>query len=487
MQLAGGFVGDKALAVGEILHPERDLQQVVQLGAQPGIGAAATLLVLQQQGGFLFLAQFQRVGQVLQLELPRGALTAYNFVQRGAVDRRFAGQLGHCAGVAGDEYLQGLGQFAHGAASIYGMLLLYRESAALASVNFFGTSLRYAGKFVIIWESENEVTVMKKHPLLAAGAAAGTAVLGAAYAVYRVAFYQKPTTKVPSPADMPTRECYRKAMCPDADALARDMFKAVHITAQDGTPLAARYYHHADGAPLAIIFHGYRGYAERDGLGGYTLCTALGYNVLLPDQRAHGYSGGHTITMGVKERYDARDWTVWARSRFGPEVPIFLMGVSMGAATVLLAAGLNLPDNVCGIVADCGYTSPREITRKCLPEYLPGMPLELTYAVGRLGAILFGHFDPEDADCEAAAAQSKVPILFVHGDADGFVPYDMGKRNYEACRAKGKKFLTVHGAEHAVSYYHDNDAYTKQATEFLQDCLARRGFVWPPETDEPEK
>ena len=194
---------------------------------------------------------------------------------------------------------------------------------------------------------------MKKHPLLAAGAAAGTAVLGAAYAVYRVAFYQKPTTKVPSPADMPTRECYSKAMGPDADALARDMFKAVHITAQDGTPLAARYYHHADGAPLAIIFHGYRGYAERDGLGGYTLCTALGYNVLLPDQRAHGYSGGHTITMGVKERYDARDWTVWARSRFGPEVPIFLMGVSMGAATVLLAAGLNLPDNVCGIVADC--------------------------------------------------------------------------------------------------------------------------------------
>ena len=86
-------------------------------------------------------------------------------------------------------------------------------------------------------------------------------------------------------------------MGPDADALARDRFEPVHITAQDGTPLAARYYHHADGAPLAIIFHGYRGYATRDGLGGYTLCTALGYNVLLPDQRAHGYSGGHTITM----------------------------------------------------------------------------------------------------------------------------------------------------------------------------------------------
>ena len=147
---------------------------------------------------------------------------------------------------------------------------------------------------------------------------------------------------------MPTRECYSKAMGPDADALARDMFKAVHITAQDGTPLAARYYHHADGAPLAIIFHGYRGYAERDGLGGYTLCTALGYNVLLPDQRAHGYSGGHTITMGVKERYDARDWTVWARSRFGPEAgdhPQVPAGVS-----ARYAAGADL----------CGWTAGRD-------------------------------------------------------------------------------------------------------------------------------
>ena len=94
--------------------------------------------------------------------------------------------------------------------------------------------------------------------------------------------------------------------------------------------------------------------------------------MLLPDQRAHGYSGGHTITMGVKERYDARDWAVWARSHFGPEVPIFLMGVSMGAATVVLAAGLSLPDNVCGVVAAgiparyaagadlCGWTAGRD-------------------------------------------------------------------------------------------------------------------------------
>lgn len=311
---------------------------------------------------------------------------------------------------------------------------------------------------------------MKKHPLLAAGAAAGTAVLGAAYAVYRVAFYQKPTTKVPSPADMPTRECYRKAMGPDADALARDTFKAVHITAQDGTPLAARYYHHADGAPLAIIFHGYRGYAERDGLGGYTLCTALGYNVLLPDQRAHGHSGGHTITMGAKEQYDAQGWANWAAERFGLDTPLFLMGVSMGAATVMLASGLPLPSSVKGIVADCGYTSAKEITRKCLPDYLPHTPVWLAYAVGRLGARLYGHFEPNRIDCTAAVSRAAVPILFIHGEEDGFVPCEMSRKNYDACASR-KQLLTIPGAAHAVCYYRDTPLYTRVTTKFFEDCL----------------
>ena len=347
--------------------------------------------------------------------------------------------------------------------------ILYRENTFVASVNFFWESLRFCGTFAIINTNsrQSEVSCMKKHPLLTAAAAAGTAVLGAAYGIYRVAFYQKPTTAVPSPADMPTREVYRKAMCPDADALARDTFTPVHITAQDGTPLAARYYHHNDGAPLAIIFHGYRGYAVRDGLGGYTLCTKLGYNVLLPDQRAHGYSGGHTITMGVKERYDARDWAVWARSHFGPEVPIFLMGVSMGAATVLLASGLDLPDSVHGIIADCGYSSIRDICRTCLPKYLPHVPVGPGYAVGKAGAKIFGRFDPDTVDCRKAVAQSKVPILFIHGSADDFVPCSMSRENYDAC-ASEKELLVIPGATHAMSYYYDTPAYTKAVTDFLK-------------------
>ena len=305
----------------------------------------------------------------------------------------------------------------------------------------------------------------------ATAAAAGTAaLLGSAYGIYRISFYHKPSPQVPAPAEMPSRLAYREAMERDALVLDHAPYEAVHLTARDGTRLFARYYHHKDGAPVALIFHGYTGYAQRDGLGGYILCRKLGYNVLLPDQRAHGRSGGHTITMGAKEQYDALDWASWATGRFGPETPLFLMGVSMGAATVLLASGLPLPDSVKGIVADCGYTSTQEITRKCLPEYLPHVPVGVAYAVGRLGAKLYGGFEPNDADCRAAVAKATVPILFIHGEADGFVPCDMSRQNYEAC-ASPKELLTIPGAAHAVCYYQDTAKYTETVTRFFGRCL----------------
>jgi len=291
-------------------------------------------------------------------------------------------------------------------------------------------------------------------------------VFGAAYALYRYGFYHVGEEAVPAPGEMEGRVAYREAMEKDDAELAAAPYERVQITADDGTPLVGRYYHRADGAPLAIIFHGYKGYAARDGLGGYILCKNLGYNVLLPDQRCHGDSGGHVITMGVKERYDCRAWTYWARRRFGADVRIALMGVSMGAATVLLASGLDLPENVRAIVADCGYTSPTDIAMKCLPEFFPQVPAGLAYNVGRLGAEIYGHFDPKDADCRLAVSKTKIPILFIHGEADDFVPCEMSRENYAVC-ASEKQLLTIPGAKHAVCYYHDTPAYTKAVTEFF--------------------
>ena len=305
---------------------------------------------------------------------------------------------------------------------------------------------------------------------VAAAAAAGSALLGAAYGMYRISFYHKPSPEVPAPGEMKSRLAYRAAMDADAAVLDNAPFEEVHLTAQDGTDLFGRYYHHRDGAPVVLIFHGYTGYAQRDGLGGYTLCRKLGYNVLLPDQRAHGHSGGHTITMGAKEQYDAQGWANWAAERFGLDTPLFLMGVSMGAATVMLASGLPLPSSVKGIVADCGYTSAEEITRKCLPEYLPHTPVRLAYAVGRLGARLYGNFEPNAIDCTAAVSRAAVPILFIHGDEDGFVPCEMSRKNYDACASR-KQLLTIPGAAHAVCYYRDTPLYTRVATKFFEDCL----------------
>lgn len=316
---------------------------------------------------------------------------------------------------------------------------------------------------------------MKKGHLMAAGAAltaaAAAAVVGAAYGIYRLGFYHVSAPEAPTSKEVMDALPYRREMVRDAAALAKAPCEVVQITADDGTRLSARYYHHRDGAPVALIFHGYKGFARRDGMGGYTLCKQLGYNVLLPDQRTHGASGGHTITMGVKERYDCRAWAYWAYRRFGDDVPLFLMGVSMGASTVLLAAGLDLPPTVRDIIADCPYTSPRDITRRCIPSYLPGLPVGPLYRIGRLGTLLFGRFDPEDADCRQAVAATTLPILLIHGEADDFVPCDMSRELYDACGGK-KRLLTIPGSGHAVAYYVDTPAYAQAVTEFLQDCLA---------------
>ena len=190
------------------------------------------------------------------------------------------------------------------------------------------------------------------------------------YLAYRKAFYVPKNSKenicaIPFGEQY---ECVKEhilSLIKEMDALT---YESISITASDGVKLYARYYHVHDGAPLQIQFHGYRGSAFRDFCGGHKLAREAGHNILLVDQRAHGKSGGNTITFGIKERYDCLSWVNYAVERFGKETPIFLSGVSMGAATVLMASELNLPDNVVGMIADSPYSSPDEIIRKVCRE-----------------------------------------------------------------------------------------------------------------------
>lgn len=253
------------------------------------------------------------------------------------------------------------------------------------------------------------------------------------------------------------------------EALAHP-YEKVWISSRDGVKLYGRYYHSNDGAPLQIMFHGYRGAAERDFGGGLKEALAAGYNVLLVDQRAHWKSGGRCLTFGVKERYDCADWIDYAVNRFGGDVKIVLSGISMGAATVLMASGLELPDNVKGIMADCGYTSPKDII-KLVIGYMK-LPVGVTYPVVRLAGRLFGGFDIESASAEQAMARCRVPVLFIHGEDDRFVPCRMSEKNYELCASPVKRLVTVPGAGHGLSYMTDRQRYMDAVGGFLKEIGA---------------
>jgi len=244
-------------------------------------------------------------------------------------------------------------------------------------------------------------------------------------------------------------------------------YELISITARDGLHLVGRYYHFKDDAPVIILFHGYRGNAKREFSGNNRLAKKLGFNVIAVDERAHGRSGGHTITFGIKERYDCQAWAEYAAGRFGKEIPIVLSGVSMGAATVLMASSLPLPKNVAAIIADCPYSSPEEIIKKVSRDVR--LPPTLAYPFVVIGTLIFGRFQLWETSPEHAVAKTKIPILLIHGEDDRFVPCDMSRRIYSAC--KGRAELVIFpGAGHALSYFIDPKRYEETIHAFLSRC-----------------
>lgn len=245
-------------------------------------------------------------------------------------------------------------------------------------------------------------------------------------------------------------------------------YEAVSITSHDGLKLTGQYYHVCDGAPLEIQCHGYKGNAIRDFSGAWQIAKAAGHNVLLINQRCHGGSEGRTITFGILERRDVMGWIRYANHRFG-NVPILLSGVSMGAATVLMVSGMELPENVRGIIADCPYDAPSNIIRKVLGQDM-GMPVKVVYPLIRLGGMLYGRFNLDSDSPVEAVKRSSVPILLVHGDDDQFVPHSMSCNIYAAAPEK-IEFHTIPGAGHALNYVTDPEGYTRIVKGFYEKIL----------------
>lgn len=303
--------------------------------------------------------------------------------------------------------------------------------------------------------------------LLALSVAAVCISLGIAYYCFRVGFYA-PRKPLPEGAfDLPEGKEYEpfydsmKRWILEARSMPRETFT---IRSFDGLKLSAHYYEYAPGAPIELMFHGYRGSAERDLSCGIPRCFKLGRSAFIVDQRCSGDSDGHVITFGVNEHKDCLAWIDFMVDHFGPDVKIILTGLSMGASTVLMAGGKELPPNVIGILADCGYHSQKEIICKTIREM--GLPPRVFYPFAKLGAKIFGHFDLEEITPEEAVKKCRVPVIFFHGDADTFVPSEMSRISYEACSSR-KQLVIIPGAGHGLAYPVGKEAYLKAAGEFF--------------------
>lgn len=190
---------------------------------------------------------------------------------------------------------------------------------------------------------------------------------------------------------------------------------------------------------------------------------------MIVDHRSHGESEGTYIGFGCLDRFDALKWIKYLEKRCGKNCQVMLHGISMGGATALMVSGLSLPDCVKGIISDCGFTSAWEVFDSVLKNtyHLPSFPiLQIADVMAKREA----GYGLNECNALNEVAKSTVPILFIHGDADTFVPSRMCHKLYKACKAR-KEMLIVKGAAHAESYYKGTEKYENKVKEFLNSIL----------------
>ena len=293
--------------------------------------------------------------------------------------------------------------------------------------------------------------------------------LGMEYCVYLIAFHRSAKREAKEdqiPSD-PSYLPYRDQILPNLRRISEVPFVPVSTKSFDGLKLAGKFYP-SDNETAFLLMHGYRSNGIRDASGIFQDLRAGGYQILIPDQRAHGSSEGWSITLGAKEKKDCLTWISFLSSQ--PNVKrIVLMGVSMGASTVLLAGKESLPASVCGIIADCGYSSGKDIIRSVIKNILH-WPVHPFYEMVLIASKVFAHFSMKEADVETALKQCSLPILLIHGTGDHFVPHQMSEANYSAASGP-KELFFFPNAPHGMSYYQDQSLYQDACQRFLMFAL----------------
>ena len=245
----------------------------------------------------------------------------------------------------------------------------------------------------------------------------------------------------------------------------------VFLPSYDGLRLHGKLLQQKHAKGTILLFHGYRS----SWVGDFSIVLphyfSLGYNLLAVDERAHGESEGTYITFGVRERHDVATWTAYAAMHFGPAHPLILDGLSMGAATVLMASDLELPPSVRGIIADCGFSSPYAIMKSVFRAHCRRLPAGPLLALTDVFTRLFAGFSLKGASTLDAVAKTKLPILFIHGTDDTFVPCSMTQAAYDACAAP-KQLVLVPDAGHGCSYLVDRPRVQAELAAFLSKYVS---------------
>lgn len=218
---------------------------------------------------------------------------------------------------------------------------------------------------------------------------------------------------------------------------------------------------------FVIIIHGYT--SSPRGMGIYAeKYHELGYNVILPSLNGHGDSEVNAITMGWKDRFDIVDWTNYITENY-PDGKIILHGESMGAATTMMATGENLPESVKVAVADCGFTSVWDIFSNKVKNNFKTSEFPTLYSANTVNKLYSG-FDFKEASSIEQLKKSKTPTIFIHGDKDSFVPYEMLEKVYEACASEKEK-VTIPNSPHARNSCVDPELYWNSITNFINKYI----------------
>lgn len=251
-----------------------------------------------------------------------------------------------------------------------------------------------------------------------------------------------------------------------AEKLENAGLKEINIKSRDGKRLCGHLYYGDDDKRIIIAMHGWRSSWSKDFGAISDFWHKSGSAVLYAEQRGQNNSEGEYMGFGMVERFDCLCWIEWVREHNEKNLPIYLAGISMGAATVLMASGSRPGNDVHGIIADCGFTSAEAVWKHVIRDNMH-MPYRVRSRLINDLCKRKIEVGLESYTVLEAMKTNSTPVLFIHGTDDSFVPVEMTFKNYKACNAPKELFI-VPGAGHALCYIEDKEGYERAVSGFFE-------------------